>query len=70
MDESEGLEIAESIGNEFIQYLGGVLAGLHSIEFKLSQINEDTLRRIKEHHSKIESYGKMGSISGQVQAKV
>jgi hypothetical protein len=70
VDESEGIEIAESIGNEFIQYLGGAQAGLHSIEFKLSQINEDTLRRIKEHHNKIESYGKMGSISEQVKLAV
>jgi hypothetical protein len=39
------------------------LAALHQIEFKLSQINDDTLKKIREHHSKIESYGKMGSIS-------
>ena len=41
------MEIAESIGTLFVSHLGGVRNGLQSIEFKLTQINDDTLRKIK-----------------------
>lgn len=70
VDQGDGIEIAESIGKQFIDYLAGVKRCLYTIEFKLFQINYDTLKKIKQQYNKIESYAKMDSIGKHVQQAV